>query len=1407
MPMRTLLIDRRLFLASMVTLGLIIGVAVLLAGASAVSAQGSVPDAPGLPTTTTIFRGGVDLEWNDVPGADSYGVQVYGDGQWIDLPGAGVEIAFYGAGAIISGLDPDSTLWFQVRARNAHGFSGWSDLDSAPSTSQFKLGREDRPANMPASGAPVINGTAQVGETLTADTTGIEDGNGLERVQMRFQWVSYDGSTETDIADERDATYTIAASDDGKTIEVRVTFTDRGGYDETLKSAATNAVWTAREPSQLCSTVGGYAPMPTEVAIGDIPIVVESTTDEYFVLYVRHDLDMGATIYLPVSVTLGQAGSTTLSENVAAMPADRYRAHKFLIADPADVDGDCIDDITELADPQAQNPVNPSASIALTTGSVAIPDKETFDTLSYLNKYVKFLIIGMDTDNPSVYFMNTNTHFTHFSFMAAIGFEPNEDDPYDWPIRGEIIYDPALLAKHGDTGAPPYLYQIREEPSFAVVDMAHSLLAASMPVLQDNLSYYVRNENLASYQQEQPLYDDSRIDLIFQRDILSKTRYKALNSSVGYGQLRLMAQGDIPQSRDVVIYRSLPYELPRVAGIITTMRQTPLSHVNLRAIQDGTPNAYIKGAAEMGIIKAHIGDYVRYTVTNKGWDISSATREEVDAHYESSRSATPQTPQRDLSVTGITPLDQVGFDDWDAFGVKAANVAVLGSLALPEGTVPDGFAIPFYFYDEFMKHNDLYTRIETMLSDPNFQKDQDTQKSQLDELRDDIEDADTPAWILAALTDMNTQFPQGTTNRKYRSSTNNEDLPGFNGAGLYDSKSQKPSEDQDDISKSLKQVYASLWNFRAFTERHYHRIDHMQSAMGILVHPSYQDELVNGVAVSFDPLTGLEGYYYVNSQVGEDLVTNPDDLSYPEQILLNTMGANTILSTSNQVELGQTLMTDTQLDELQSSLTLIHNHFAGLYLPAPNEPFAMEIEFKITSENALAIKQARPWVFGPDTNNATATVSEDATLTALTVNDGATELTITPAFASDVTVYSAETINTVTTVTLTAITTSADAAVSMVTRNGSTITDNDPTDGITVPSLNIGINEVVVTVTAQNGTSQHYTLNINRAANIAPTATDSLITTNEDTAYPFVETDFNFVDSDSGDTMASVRIVTLPATGALALDGIELTQDQSVNAADIHGLLFTPEMDDNGTDYASFTFVVSDGTDDSPSAYTMTVNVTAVNDPATGAPTISGTAQVGETLTADTSDIADKDGMENATLGYRWISNDGAADIEIQGETSHAYILTGADEGKTVKVRVSFTDDADNEEGLTSEATGEVAGLPQPPLTARLSDTPDSHDGETDFTFELWFSEEFQLSYKRLKHYAFTVTAGTVQRAQRLEKGSNIGWRITVEPDSDSAVSIVLPTAADCNAAGAICTRDGRMLSNRLELIVTGQGP
>ena len=210
----------------------------------------------------------------------------------------------------------------------------------------------------------------------------------------------------------------------------------------------------------------------------------------------------------------------------------------------------------------------------------------------------------------------------------------------------------------------------------------------------------------------------------------------------------------------------------------------------------------------------------------------------------------------------------------------------------------------------------------------------------------------------------------------------------------------------------------------------------------------------------------------------------------------------------------------------------------------------------------------------------------------------------------------------------------------------------------------------------------------------------------------------------------------------------------------------------------------------------VTNNDSASNTPATGLPTISGTAQVGETLTADTSGIDDADGLDNVTFSYQWI----ASDADTAGATGDSYTLVEADVGKTIRVRVTFTDRGGYAESLTSEATAAIAAAPTP-LTAGFEDVPESHSGEDAFTFRIAFSEPISISYKTLRDHSLEVTNGSVTKVKRVNGSSDL-WEITVDPDSDGDVTITLPVTDDCTAQGAVCTGDETKLSNRLELTV-----
>jgi VCBS repeat-containing protein len=152
-----------------------------------------------------------------------------------------------------------------------------------------------------------------------------------------------------------------------------------------------------------------------------------------------------------------------------------------------------------------------------------------------------------------------------------------------------------------------------------------------------------------------------------------------------------------------------------------------------------------------------------------------------------------------------------------------------------------------------------------------------------------------------------------------------------------------------------------------------------------------------------------------------------------------------------------------------------------------------------------------------------------------------------------------------------------------------------------------------------NTSEQAVTLSVINV-NEAPSATDKTITINEDASRTFSAADFGFADI-TGETNAlkAIKITNLPANGSLTLSGAAVIEDDSILAANLGNLRFTPAVNANGNNYTSFSFAVQDdgGTADdgadTSSAKTITFNVTPVND----APTLTTVS----TLTGFTEDV------------------------------------------------------------------------------------------------------------------------------------------------------------------------------------------
>ena len=184
----------------------------------------------------------------------------------------------------------------------------------------------------------------------------------------------------------------------------------------------------------------------------------------------------------------------------------------------------------------------------------------------------------------------------------------------------------------------------------------------------------------------------------------------------------------------------------------------------------------------------------------------------------------------------------------------------------------------------------------------------------------------------------------------------------------------------------------------------------------------------------------------------------------------------------------------------------------------------------------------------------------------------------------------------------------------------------------------------------------------------------------------------------------------------------------------------------------------------------------------TGTPTISGTAQVDETLTADVSGIIDADGLTNVSYSHQWIRNDGTNDADIGSQTGSTYTLTDEDVGKSIKVKVSFTDDADHEETLTSAATGVVAAKPNSPATGAPTITGTARVGQTLTVLTNSITDEDGLtnvsySYQWIRNDGTTDTdmedaTDSAYTPPVRHVGKSIKVRVTFTDDADNQESL-----------------------------------
>jgi hypothetical protein len=487
--------------------------------------------------------------------------------------------------------------------------------------------------------------------------------------------------------------------------------------------------------------------------------------------------------------------------------------------------------------------------------------------------------------------------------------------------------------------------------------------------------------------------------------------YQPYTRGMGYGRVRVLRQSDFLDLngkgalsfQDILVLEHAPRDIEGVvAGVITQEPQGELSHLAVRTARRGTPNCYLANA--MSLFANLEGKLIRLEVREEGYKADEARYEDAKAGWEENRPEILGLPGADLDYGALDGLSEMDLSRRDSppearYGGKASNFARLqrvlsGPLDLYR---EPGFSIPMRHYHDFLRSNSIPSARDPARSVTyeefllelfawrEFQGDSRLRFEVLGRFRAQVEregkvDPDLVARITRKVVEV---FGSPLIPVRFRSSSNVEDALEFNGAGLYDSTSACVADDLDGddsgpcqcdprkpdergIARAMKRVWASLWNFRAYEERAFYGISQETAAMAILVSTAFPDEKANGVAFTGNPTHALDESYVVTVQKGDDSVVSPEPGVLSEKDLLQMTGGRVegVLRAQRSSRLSpeEFVLSLDELEELGGLLASIERDFPLDLDGHERGDVLLDVEFKITAEDCLTVKQVRPFL-------------------------------------------------------------------------------------------------------------------------------------------------------------------------------------------------------------------------------------------------------------------------------------------------------------------------------------------------------------------------------------------------------------------------------------------------------------
>lgn len=552
-----------------------------------------------------------------------------------------------------------------------------------------------------------------------------------------------------------------------------------------------------------------------------------------------------------------------------------------------------------------------AAALALAMGAPArageqrvyvdeVPDAATFEAFSRTigsDRFGKF-VIDLKTDR--IYYIDVNVFRLHADFVVTYLLEQ------EWTAENIREYNKnyerrkphfvlGYLAHHTKVDRWTFAFWEGDKIDARTIKMVHRKLGATF--FRRDLEF--RPDSPA---QEKVAAQVARmgIEVATNDEIYKQSPYQSFNNGRAVGVLRVVPRGTPYESllfqRDQIVILQEAYpDISPVSGIMSTVFSTPLSHVNLRAKAWGVPNAgYVNAYDDYGDLD---GKTVVFEVRDADHVLRVATADEIEQWERDKHQARRvRVPPVDLDNANLAMLTHLRASDVDAYGAKTANLGEIASARLPDVHVPAGFGIPFFYYQRHLRQHGLDARIAAMLADPRFASDAAWRKQTLEDLRAAIVAAPLDPAVVDAVY-KRVRLKLGGAGVFVRSSTNAEDLHGFNGAGLYDTVPNVRGKQA--LGEAIKQVWASVWNWRAVEERTLFGIDHGSVYAGVMVQVGV-DATAAGVLITanlFDPEDPNSFTINAKRGLGIRVVSGT---RIPEQIIYDTNNHGTkILSRSD----------------------------------------------------------------------------------------------------------------------------------------------------------------------------------------------------------------------------------------------------------------------------------------------------------------------------------------------------------------------------------------------------------------------------------------------------------------------------------------------------------------------------